>query len=262
MASYSPSPAHATLLAESHPLSPELSPTNNRRTRARPDIAETQATSNYFTLKAQSERHGDASKTHFKSATHANWDGNTSAFGTRPGLSAGRPSVESLWDRTPTAGPILVVSPDDTAESGPQTLNSGLTNLLQNKQHPGQDSVTTSEVLATKWHTQSDEEIQSRLSILGSASSPEASVDPYLATIRVLSAAVEKLTRARAELEDDRRRLQEKEEARRARADRLLGELQRSDQEVARRVVNLLFPAAHAQPKMIKRQSIMVRLTW
>lgn len=123
-------------------------------------------------------------------------------------------------------------------------------------------SIHTAQVLGTKWHEYSDEAIQSTLSRLSSSNSPaDIPNNPYNATLRVLSSAVYRLSKARAELEESRRVLLEKEAARRARAEQLMKELQPSEQDVARRVLQSLFPDDDESRREVQRKhSDTVRL--
>lgn len=99
-----------------------------------------------------------------------------------------------------------------------------------------------SRILATQWHDYSDEAIQSAISAISVSESPASvSSHPYHTALRVLSSAVHNLTRARREMEENLRVLQEKEHARRLRAHELMKELQLPERDIARRVVQSLF---------------------
>jgi small G protein signaling modulator 3 len=117
-----------------------------------------------------------------------------------------------------------------------------------------------SEVLDVRWHELSDESIQSAISNLSIANSPTDPVNnPYHTTLRVLSSAVRKLSQARVELEEGRRVLIEKEAARRARATQLMRALQPSERDIARRVLQSLFPEDEEEEQSIhKKQSSTV----
>ncbi|KAM6503983.1 hypothetical protein JOM56_000926 [Amanita muscaria] len=65
---------------------------------------------------------------------------------------------------------------------------------------------------------------------------------PYHTALRVLSAAYHKLASAREELEENRRLLREKEGALKKRTQALVDELKPSEQEVARRILQSIFP--------------------
>jgi hypothetical protein len=103
-------------------------------------------------------------------------------------------------------------------------------------------------VLDTKWHQCDDAAIQSAISSLHSVQSPADDVPsggghPYHSALRVLSAALHNLATARLELEQGRRELQEREEARKKRAEKLMrGEgVSVSEREIARRVLSTVF---------------------
>lgn len=115
-------------------------------------------------------------------------------------------------------------------------------------------------VLDIQWHELSDENIQSAISTLSIVNSPADLVhNPYHTTLRTLSSAVRKLSKARVELEEGRRVLMEKEAARRARATQLMRALQPSERDVARRVLQSLFPEDEEEEQSIhKKQSIIV----
>ena len=99
-----------------------------------------------------------------------------------------------------------------------------------------------SRILATQWHDYSDEAIQSAISSISVSESPASvSGHPYHTALRVLSSAVHSLTKVRREMEENLRVLQEKEHARRQRALELMKELQGSERDIARRVVQSLF---------------------
>lgn len=117
------------------------------------------------------------------------------------------------------------------------------------------------EVLDTHWHEYSDAAIQSAVSRLSPANSPaDAPINPYHTTLRVLSSAVHRLSKAHAELEESRRMLQEKEAERRARAAQLMKDLQPSERDVAKRVLNTIFPGDEDDEEhtVLKKQSRMV----
>lgn len=118
----------------------------------------------------------------------------------------------------------------------------------------------TAQVLATRWHEYSDEAIQSVISNFSVSESPaEVSSHPYHSALRVLSSALHNMSRVRLELEEQRRVLQEKELARRERADALMKELQPSEQDIARRVIQSIFTDADEAKHQIRRQqSLMV----
>ncbi|KIP11017.1 hypothetical protein PHLGIDRAFT_33581 [Phlebiopsis gigantea 11061_1 CR5-6] len=192
----------------SHPLLADDGSGSARRPRAglrSPSSPHTQSPTNYFTLKAQLDRSGQG-----------NWDGSVRDYGDK----SKRKSFLS-----PDAPIILVESAteDSVANFGPSTSDS------------------LRKVLSTKWHEYPHADIDSAVSSLGSMDA-SYSDRPLHETIRTLSSAVHRLSAARAELEESRKALLQKEASRRARADQLMRELQPSDRELARRVIQSIFP--------------------
>ncbi|CAA7267521.1 unnamed protein product [Cyclocybe aegerita] len=232
----------ASTPVHSHPLLPEELPSRGRRSRAQPSSSDVRpaSTANYFTLKAQLEQ--DASDS-------PNWDGSVRGYGKtekRGPIEVNRTpssSLSALWDRQPTTTsktpPLFIVgSAHDRSvtQGNPEVLITGDSEL------EGVPSAVSGQILATKWHTYSDEAIQTAISKVGPSESPaDAPNHPYHTALRVLSSAVQNLSRARLELEEARKALQEKEVVRRKRADELLKELRPSEQEIAKRVVQSLF---------------------
>ncbi|KAF9475431.1 TBC-domain-containing protein [Pholiota conissans] len=222
---------HIKTPVHSHPLSPEELPSRSgRRTRGTDARASTPA--NYFTLRAQLEQ---------DQADSPNWDGSVRGYGKADkkrmlDVRGSSPSLVAMWDTVPTSTPpiFIVGSPNDRGNYH--------AHVSSEVEIEGVDSGVSSQVLATKWHTYSDEAIQVAISKLGASDTPaDGTSYPYHTALRVLSAAVNNLSRARLELEEARRALQEKEVARRKRAEELLKELIPSEQEVAGRVIQSLF---------------------
>lgn len=232
-----------------HPLSPNEISSRGRRTRGAQDVDETRSPSNYFTLKAQSDKIAEPESQ--GANNRANWDGSVRGFGkpdasgstgelvTDHGMSSS--SLSALWDRPAHQAPRFIIGPPfDTnflvppGSLPPRTALSDGTS----KESP---SVTT-QVLANKWHEYSDEAIQAAISRLVVAESPsDVDTHPYHTALRVLSSALHSLSRARIELEEHRKLLQEKEAERKERAETLLSELQPSEREVAKRVIQSIF---------------------
>lgn len=116
-------------------------------------------------------------------------------------------------------------------------------------------SVTESEILRTRWHEMTDDDIGSTVSRLyDSAAQSSNSSHPYHTVVRALSSAVHNLSRVRRELEETRRALQEKEAARRERANQLLKELPPSEQDLAKRVLQSLFPNDDEKQHQVQRR--------
>lgn len=244
-----------TTPVHSHPLSPEDgTTTKGRRNRGQTTSAARTASpaTNYFTLKAQQEQ---------GSTDTPNRDGSVRGLTAKEKQKDWR-SVEAqsapgstVWNSTPvgrpsrSAPPLFVVG-----SSAPEIISTVEVEV------EGVDSATSSKVLATRWHTYSDEAIQVSISQLSASESPaNASAHPYHTALRVLSSAVGNLSRARVELEEARQELREKEAARRRHADEIWKGLPLSEQDVARRVIEALFSDDDQdEVSVIKKQSIMV----
>ncbi|KAH8094532.1 TBC-domain-containing protein [Cristinia sonorae] len=234
----------------SHPLLADEGSSRGRRSRPKQEEGDTKSTTNYFTLKAQLETTVQSQTRH----TKANWDGSVRGYGKQEK----RQSV--IAERPP---PIIVVEPAGEKPSWTQRNHSDhLQSLFLHAPLAEVDASTTALVLANKWHEYSDEAIQTSVSNLQSNETPSSgSSHPYHTALRVLSSAVERLSKARAELEESRRVLEEKDSARRARAEALFKELQPSDREVARRVIQSLFPDDDEANHAVQRRQSMISLT-
>ncbi|KIL59002.1 hypothetical protein M378DRAFT_85653 [Amanita muscaria Koide BX008] len=114
-------------------------------------------------------------------------------------------------------------------------------------------------VLSTQWHECSDDAIQSAVSTLGGNS--EVLDHPYHTALRVLSAAYHKLASAREELEENRRLLREKEGALKKRTQALVDELKPSEQEVARRILQSIFPDDDEEQHDVRRKQGVLSLS-
>jgi len=264
---------HLKTPVHSHPLSLEEVPSRGRRTRGSHDSdSKRPAAANYFTLKAQLEAEGS-------DATVQNWDGSVRGYSKvdgrrsidgKPPHRASSSSLASMWDRPNNSTvPLFVVgSSHDLVATPPQ--GSSRRNpefVITSDSDPDlfgrpSSSSPSAQVLATMWHEYSDEAIQSAISNLSVSQSPaEATSHPYHFALRVLSSALHNLSRARIELEESRGVLLEKEVARRERADALMSELQPSEQEIAKRVIQAIFTDAdEAQHEVRRQQSSMVSL--
>ncbi|KAG1770928.1 rab-GTPase-TBC domain-containing protein [Suillus occidentalis] len=204
-----------------HPLSPNEIPSRGRRTRGAQDVDETRYPNNYFILKSQSETQTEPEN---KGANiQANWDGSVRGFGkpdasgssgelvTGRGMSSN--SLSALWDRPVHKAPRFIIGPPfDTnflvppGSLPPRTaLSDGISEV---------SSSVTTQVLANKWHEYSDEAIQAAISRF-----TDIDTHPYHTALRVLSSTLHSLSRARIELEEHRKLLQEKEAARKERAE-------------------------------------------
>ncbi|KAF8826359.1 hypothetical protein HHX47_DHR5000034 [Lentinula edodes] len=230
---------------DSHPLSPDeiLSSSRSRRNRVSNLSTQNALPTNYFTLKAQLEQHQYDNDT---------WDGSVRRLAKtdrRNSLDsehfrANRPSLASTFysdDSAPETitAPLIIVGSDDQH----LPVNDIVEATSASLQELAIDPVITSRVLTTKWHEYSDEAIQSAISGISISKSPaEVSSHPYHSALRVLSTALHNLSKARLELEQSRRTLLEKEDARRAKAEGLAREMKgEKEREIARRVVKEIF---------------------
>ncbi|KAF9230997.1 rab-GTPase-TBC domain-containing protein [Melanogaster broomeanus] len=270
-----------------HPLSvDELPSSRTRRTRAiaqdSAEIPSSKPQNNYFTLKAQFEKLGDAetdgttttiSSNNSTSQPRPNWDG--SVRGYRPSDERGsfseEPSVvrrtsttslTAIWRGSPrpvhSQAPRFVVAPSyDTKYLSPPSpvARSTTSQFLSQGGSPEPPSHTAAQVLAHKWHDYSDEAIQSAISRLSNVESPyDADNHPYHTALRILSSALNNLSRVRLELEESRRLLEETHAASKQRAYTLLEELHPSERDIARRVIQSIFTDDDERRHHVERQ--------
>jgi len=280
----SPSPVHL------HPLLPdEVLPTAKGRRQRAPtqdganaEASTSKAQTTYFSLKARLDA---ASSTSDGANIHA---GNGSPHRARPnadgsvrGYGKSEPRDPSSGDQTlhhrpsaaslsahlqgsprpaPTQAPRFVVaSPYDTNYLVPPSPTAPTARIRRPSEV---QSAAAAQVLAHKWHEYSDEAIQSAIARLSAVESPsDADPHPYHTALRILSSALQNLSRARLELEEDRRLLEEKQRAGRKRAETLLQELLPSEQEVARRVIHSVFTDdGEYRHRVGRRESLSVRV--
>ena len=227
----------------SHPLLADDLPSRGRRTRdasrkdpgdpAPADSANTR-TPNYFTLKERLDVKAQAGS----GKGRANWDGSVRGYGkadrphTTRDTSSTRQPLPTTWDRPPT---FVVGSSKDHPSVGSMTRTAEVS-------IDGLPTGAASRILSNPWHDYSDEAIQSAISSISVTESPASvSSHPYHTSLRVLSSAVHNLTVIRREMGESLRVIQEKERARRQRAEELMKELQPSERDIARRVMQSLF---------------------
>lgn len=264
---------HTTTPVHSHPLSPEGDPpSRGKRSRGQSTALPSPEAhripppgNNYFTLKARLEQDNS---TH----SQANWDGSVRGYGKRANLDGTivrehkgsstslAPGRDSRSVSTTTRSPPLFIvgsSHDPSfSPSPPEVL------VAEDVQLEGVPPAVSSQVLATKWHMYSDEAIQATIANLNPSESPaDVVVHPYHTALRVLSSAVHNLSRVRVELEETRKLLREKELERKRRAEELLKEMPPSDQDVVRRVIQVLFSEADIEPRIRRKHSVLVRST-
>jgi hypothetical protein len=265
MASASSSTAQAATPVHSHPLLADDLPSRGRRSRpgtrqGQPDptsvdSANTQA-STYATLKERLDVKAQAGSRH----QHANWDGSVRGYGkadrarTTRDTSATQQPLPTTWDRPPM---FVVGSSKDHPSAG------GVARTAELVEIDGLPADVASRILSNQWHDYSDEAIQSAISAISVSDSPASvSGHPYHTALRVLSSAVRNLTKVRREMEESLRTIQEKERARKHRAEELMKELQPSDRDIARRVMQSLFTDDdEAMHKVERNQSHMVRVS-
>ena len=247
----------ATPTSLNHPLStePTSGSSRTRRSRGRKESDASRTTSNYFAIKSQLQP-DDATLTN-----GATWDGSVRGFGSRnPDRLRGRnrgESVSNLWDRSGVReAPIIVVEQPESFHNFDTVKHPRkIIPFHLHKECLSLDKDATSEVLTTRWHKQTDQAIQSTVSKLDFHDpSSDAARHPYHAALRVLSSALSNMHKACQALEDDRALLQEKESARKERADQLLRELTPSERDIARRILQSLFPDDDEQVHQIQRR--------
>ncbi|KAF9048890.1 rab-GTPase-TBC domain-containing protein [Panaeolus papilionaceus] len=239
----------------SHPLSPEETPTRVRRGRGHHNSDAKQGSPNPNYISSSSR------KSLAEPDNSSDWDGSIRSFAQkrspefRPGQQES--SISALWEQQGQQPlPPLFVVGSPTGQSNPEV------SLTADCDVDGVGAAVTSQVLANKWHTYSDEAIQTSISKLSTSESPANTPNhPYHTALRVLSSAVSNLSRARLELEETRRVLLEKELARRKRAEELLKELQPSDQDIARRVLQSLFTDDDEDVHHVRRKQSVLSLS-
>ncbi|KAJ7765845.1 rab-GTPase-TBC domain-containing protein [Mycena maculata] len=251
---------HLKTPVNEHPLLHEDVPTSRTRKNRGNQDPESRPTTNYFTLKAQLEQ----------SSGESSWDGSVRGYA-KPRSSAPSPahkpiskasssSLSVLWDRDTRPAPLFIVG--DSGSTANSTPNIFLTPESADTEEF--DPSVKAQVLDTKWHECSDEAIQSAISGLSvvTQSPAEVSSHPYHSALRVLSQALHNLSQARLELEQGRKALQEKEVARRARAELLMNELQlASEREIARRVIQSIFTDDDEEQHRVRREHSLMSLT-
>ncbi|KAJ7052018.1 rab-GTPase-TBC domain-containing protein [Mycena amicta] len=244
---------HLKTPVQEHPLLPEEAPSS--RTRKHRGNQEQSTSTNYFALKAQLEQSQQQPN---GTTTTATWDGSVRGYGKssassslhRPKPKASTSSLSVLWDHENRPAPLFIVD-------GPNTQPS----ILLTREEDRSD-VLKAQVLDTRWHECSDEEIQSKIAGLSPATSPaEAPTQPYHSALRVLSQALVNLAQARVELEEGRKALKEKEAARKERAEALMNELQLvSEREIARKVIQSVFTDDDEEQHNVRRQQSFLSL--
>ena len=247
MASATSSTAQPAIPVNSHPLLADNIPSRGRRTRDASrqehggdthlaDNVNNTRTPSYLTLKERLD-----AKAHTGSINgRANWDGSVRGYGkatdrphTTRDTSSTRQPLPTTWDRPPS---FVVGSSKDNLSAGSMARTAELVAI------DGLPTGAASRILSNPWHDYSDEAIQSAISSISVAESPASvSIHPYHTSLRVLSSAVHNLTKIRREMGESLLVIQEKERARKRRAEELMKELQASERDIARRVMQSLF---------------------
>ena len=265
MASASSSTPQPAIPVNSHPLLADDLPSRGRRTRhpsrqghgdpSPADNANTR-TPNYPTLKERLDAKAQADSSNGR----ANWDGSVRGYGkadhphTTRDTSSTRQPLPTTWDRPPT---FVIGSSKDRLSARSMARTAELVAI------DGLPTGAASHILSNPWHDYSDDAIQSAISSIGVTESPASvSSHPYHTSLRVLSSAVHNLTKIRREMEESVRIIQEKERARKQRAEVLMRELQSSERDIARRVMQSLFTDDDEGMHNVERsQSQMVSAT-
>lgn len=156
-------------------------------------------------------------------------------------------------DRAPHHAPVFIVG-DSRA-----TVSSGRHRQVPDLIVPDtlQDVTleATNQVLKTKWHEYSDKAIQASVSNLSSSVSPsDGKSHPYHTALRILSAAYHNLARLQADVEREKKILQEKDVERKQRADQLIKELKSSERGIGKRVVQSIFSEVDEGQHLVVRQ--------
>ncbi|KZT73579.1 TBC-domain-containing protein [Daedalea quercina L-15889] len=229
----------------SHPLSAEEAPSRSRRSRGKQPSDDTRPPTDYFTLKAQLESNAEQ---HTK-LSNVNWDGSVRGYGKGAKRKNSKPA------------PLIVVESTSGQIAPPSSATvDSFGSLTTETAENGLESA--SDVLQTQWHSLPDDAVEAVLSSL-QATTPQSSIPshPYHSVIRTLSSAVHNLSRIRRELEEDRRLLREKEAKRRERAEQLVKELPASDKDIAKRVLQSLYPDDNEAVHLVQKRHSHVSLS-
>ena len=241
MASASSSTAQVSTPVHSHPLLADDLPSRGRRTRpvtrnGQADPPSVDGANIQTPTPSTLRERLDANAQTGSNQRHANWDGSVRGYGKadRAAHTTRKQPLPTGWDRPPT---FVVGSSKDRLSAA-----SGVTRAAELVEVNGLPTDVASRILSNLWHDYSDEAIQSAISAISVSDSPASvSNHPYHTALRALSSAVHNLTKIRREMEESLRVIQEKERARRRRAEELMKELQPSDRDIARRVMQCLF---------------------
>lgn len=202
-------------MSVSHPLSNEQSTSRRRNPTTSPPT-------NYFSLKHASDERASGS---------------------------GARQLPAALLVSPPADLGIHVEQEDSQESSSTTARpSDMGNTTPIPRTPiftlgdGDEDPADQMVLSTRWHTLSDQEIQANIATLSSVQSPsDESTHPYHDTIRILSAACERLVRQAASLERARRSLQQQEARRKRAAERAVKELKPGQRDTGQQLLTAIY---------------------
>ncbi|EJD49827.1 TBC-domain-containing protein [Auricularia subglabra TFB-10046 SS5] len=237
--------------ADSHPLAPEdpgvRTPRHLRGTRTpRDSDSRPRPQTNYFASKPASSAStpGELSSPSSSTSLHqrrvtANWDGSVRGYGKRANGHLAEPSLVQR-----PGLPVFTVLRSNALTSNPNSASPtppGSPPLPPTLIFSDPVSLQQEAILSTKWHAlPGDDDIDAALAEL--PSQPEsAGPVTYHTPLRVLSQALDKLSRARLELEKDRQKLLARDKRRREMATSLLRELPDRDRAVAQRLIDACF---------------------
>ncbi|KZT02541.1 TBC-domain-containing protein [Laetiporus sulphureus 93-53] len=238
-------PPQVSTPTHTHPLLLDEALSRGRKLRSTQLSEDRKPSVDYFSLKAQVE-HSIEEHAGYNSDS---WDGSVRGFGNGGRRKTGKPAPLIVVE---SSSGNLVPSVSST-DNGPDAefavdADSG--------------SAADARILQTKWHEMPGDAIEDAVSKYRDTT-PQSSIPshPYHSVLRVLSSAVHKLSRMHRELEETRRLLQEKETARRERAEHLLKELPPSEKVVAERILQSLFPNDDEEHHQVERRHSETSLT-
>ena len=230
-------------IASSHPLSPELQLSTGRRARTQihNEDGSTRPNANYFTLKAQAEQANRGTVLSEWSASKR--DGWNTLDGE---MRRGATSRSVAYDDRSKSKPVVIVS--QVQGSASTMMGSSRSPYVGRSISVAEGevfgTVTATQVLETKWHELSDQQIEASLArhTHGTASSVSNSTVSYQPTLRVLSSALEDSIAECEALRELLVSMRTKEKDRFETVERLISRMPLTDQPIARRVLEILSP--------------------
>lgn len=230
-----------SLLAHDHPLSPEEPSNFPRRhrgiTTSAVDNLERPVTT-YFDLKSQSE----ARAAEFAQESFVEVSSHTLTEGWTP-----RPTDPAPHEVPDHSSNLLWTRADPYITSAPKSPRvSPVVSITINDQGLG-DVPSDSWLLTTPWHRQSDEEIEAAIMLSRNIT--------YQHALRVLSSTVEDLGLRHAQLQSLREKDLAKEERARKRVKQMTWDMQPSEREIARRIIDAVFEDEDDTPSILQPES-------